>query len=74
MKKVSRLFYFLLLAATACRNSDSGVSLSSDTGKTIKLTPPKPDVTGWGKPAILQSRLMGMFTLNWTETAMVRLS
>ena len=45
MKQVSKLFYFLLLAATACHNSDSGVSLSSDTGKTIILPPPKPDVT-----------------------------
>ena len=45
MKQVSKLFYFLLLAATACHNSDSGVSLSSDTGKTIMLSPPKPDVT-----------------------------
>ena len=45
MKQVSKLFYFLLLAATACHNSDSGVSLSSDTGKTIMLPPPKPDVT-----------------------------
>ncbi len=44
MKKVSKLFYFLLLAATACHNSDSGVSLSSDTGKITILPPPKPDV------------------------------
>ncbi len=44
MKKVSKLFCFLLLAATACHNSDSGVSLSSDTGKITILPPPKPDV------------------------------
>jgi glucose/arabinose dehydrogenase len=45
MKQVSKLFYFILLAATACHSSDSGVSVSSDTGKIVKLTPPKPDVT-----------------------------
>jgi glucose/arabinose dehydrogenase len=45
MKTVNSLFCLMLFIATACNASNSGTSVSSDTGKVIRITPSKPDVT-----------------------------
>jgi glucose/arabinose dehydrogenase len=46
MKQVgNKLFYILMFAATACHGSNTVNPVSSDTGKVMKLTMTRPDVT-----------------------------
>jgi glucose/arabinose dehydrogenase len=46
MKQLNYIFFFLLfLSATACHGLNTSNTNSSDTGKVMKLSPPKADVT-----------------------------